>query len=438
MYKYLQKELCDNKYLMDEVLWETIAGMVDGFTHQIMNENTCNFKVPDKISILGFIQEIYSISYRKEELLEKGFEITENLRNEIEKGKIKNMALYGGLCNIGMFLHGLEKETGYFTKFLDSLDKYIVEIIINYCRTYSMNLQYNTFTNYDTISGMSGVAAYLLQRKSENNRNGILEIIKYFQILAKERICKDLIVPGWYVSRENLPTMDYREDYKRGCVNFSLSHGIAGPLFVLAKSCKEGIETPGQKEAIELILKEYERFSWYDNGIWYAPGILSLDEYQQSGNRENTRMSWCYGGIGALNSLLMAAKAVNDPDREMHYERIIGQMAQVSMEIMGLESPILCHGYAGTAAIFRNLYEYSNAQEVLEQCHRIVKRLTEIHNTQYKWGFQDIIRKKKESGITAERFDRLNFLEGACGIYCELTVYLKKKNSYYDNSLLLK
>ena len=164
MCRYIQIESCENKYLLNEELWKNIISMVDSFTHQIMNEECCNLSVLDKISVLGFIQEIYFLSKGKEELLEKVFEILSDLRERIESGLLNNIALFGGLCNIGIFLQGLEKETGYFTKFLNSLDSYIVKSVSDLCRAYSANLEYNAVTHYDVISGMSGTAAYLLQR----------------------------------------------------------------------------------------------------------------------------------------------------------------------------------------------------------------------------------------------------------------------------------
>lgn len=438
MCRYIHIESCENRYLLDEELWKDIVNMVDGFTYQIMNEDSCNLSILDKISVLGFIQEIYLLSKGKEELLEKVFEILSDLREKIETGILSNISLFGGLCNIGIFLQGLEKETGYFSKFLNSLDSYIVKCATGLCRAYSANLEYNAVTHYDVISGMSGTAAYLLQRKSENNKKGILEIIKYFKILTQKRKINGLNVPGWYVNREFLPTDDYKDKYEKGYVNFSLSHGIAGPLFILSKAYSNGIKIAGQKEAIERVLEEYERLSWYEHDIWYCPGILAPEEYQQNGNRVNKRMSWCYGSISVLNSLGMAAKALDNSDRKVWCERVINQMAHIQMDNLGLESPILCHGYAGTAAVFRNLYEYSNSEAVLNLFREIVKKLVSTFNQEYMWGFQDIIRKKKNNAVVVEHFDKLNFLEGACGIYSELATYLKRCNCYYDTILLLK
>lgn len=438
MCRYIQIESCENKYLLNEELWKNIISMVGSFTHQIMNEECCNLSVLDKISVLGFIQEIYFLSKGKEELLEKVFEILSDLRERIESGLLNNIALFGGLCNIGIFLQGLEKETGYFTKFLNSLDSYIVKSVSDLCRAYSANLEYNAVTHYDVISGMSGTAAYLLQRKSENNRKGILEIIKYFNELTKKRKSNGLDFPGWYVNREFLPTDDYKGEYERGCVNFSLSHGIAGPLFILSKAYSNGIQISGQKEAMERVLEEYERLSWYEDGIWYCPGILAPEEYQKDGNRVNKRMSWCYGSISVLNSLGMTAKALDNSERKMWCERVIDRVAHIKMENLELESPILCHGYAGTAAVFRNLYEYSNSAAALNLCRGLIEKVVSSFKQEYKWGFQDIIRRKRENVIVVERFDKLNFLEGACGIYSELATYLKRYNCYYDTMLLLK
>ena len=92
------------------------------------------------------------------------------------------------------------------------------------------------------------------------------------------------------MNREFLPTDDYKDEYERGCVNFSLSHGIAGPLFILSKAYSNGIQISGQKEAMERVLEEYERLSWYEDGIWYCPGILAPEEYQKDGNRVNKKI----------------------------------------------------------------------------------------------------------------------------------------------------
>ena len=67
------------------------------------------------------------------------------------------------------------------------------------------------------------------------------------------------LLSGWYIKGKDLPTKEYRELFKSGCVNYSLSHGIEGPLYILSKGLCMEIEIEGQEEAIKRILGEYQK-----------------------------------------------------------------------------------------------------------------------------------------------------------------------------------
>ena len=73
-------------------------------------------------------------------------------------------------------------------------------------------------------------------------------------------------------------------------------------------------------------------------------------------------MSWCYGSLGILPSIITAGKAIQDSKLVEWGKNQLLKISEISIDNYYLDSPIICHGYAGASVIFRKSYDnYTNS-----------------------------------------------------------------------------
>lgn len=330
------------------------------------------------------------------------------------------------------------REKKYFEKFQNTLNDIIIEVASRQSLLYKNNLKITCSSHYDAINGLSGVAIYLLTLRSENAEKCLRDILSYFVELSLLKTVNGILVPGWYVSKDCLPTDEYKRDFQKGCINFSLSHGIAGPLYILGKSMSVGIEVDGQRKAIERILGEYNKVFTYVDGVCIWPGMMKLEDYLSKKDiTNNLRMSWCYGSLGVLRSIIVAADAIGNKPLVKWGEIQLLKIIEMPIKQFYLDSPIICHGYAGVCGMLRKTYEGNKQRDCLSKSKEVLKILLNMYEPTFPYGYKDYMRKYTDKGFVEEYTDKLTFLEGATGIYLELLTFLKEKN-HFEKSLFLE
>ena len=250
---------------------------------------------------------------------------------------------------------------------------------------------------FDVISGLSGIGRYLLYRNENSLSKEKIECIKrinkYLIGLAVYREIDGHALPNWYVNGDNQSTDKYREEYPHGSINYSFSHGIAGVLMYLAKSMRQGIIVDGQKQALEFILNELEhtRLDLNKQGcLW--PGMVGYEDYiALRFDQDNRRLSWCYGSMGNLIAVLEAAIALQDKNRQDSAIKELYQLADMDINQYHLYSPIICHGYAGTAVMFYHLYRHFFYPMFKEKGNMLICQSIYTYNRDSLYGFRDVM-----------------------------------------------
>src|SRR5438132_1195225 len=107
-----------------------------------------------------------------------------------------------------------------------------------------------TVGEYDVISGLSGVGAYLLCRRDQAGPATAWSAV--IQALV-DMVAGEGEVPRWHVPGDLLWDEGMKEAYPHGNLNCGLAHGIPGPLAFLSLSLKAGSAVPGLPEAITRI-----------------------------------------------------------------------------------------------------------------------------------------------------------------------------------------
>lgn len=340
---------------------------------------------------------------------------------------IPNMraSAFGGLTDIGFGVYSLYKSTGHYKKFIDSLNKAIITKVEANLEYYNNNLGNVVMAYYDTIVGLSGVAGYLLLfERDEMAVDCIKKILNYFIKLTDDIEISNYKVPGWYISSMNQPFEEQRLIYKNGNFNFGLAHGIAGPLVILSLAAKKGIEIPEQKEGIYKILSNFKEYKFTNrDGLVYWPGRLKFENYinKRVADDLNYRAGWCYGTPGIARAIYIAGSAINDEESINLSINAMENICKADRDYWMLDSPTICHGYAGFLAIMQAMYIDTNNIVFDTGRKRILKDLMSFYEEDSILGFYNIDPIDKiHGGGEVVKEGSMDLLYGATGVILTL------------------
>lgn len=410
---------------------------------QDLPANEKNIKTPDKDYISGHLLASYLLAIGegfdflidKEHWLANAYSILLYFKQHIEK--YYNWSLFYGLSDFGFSLLDIVVKSGEFRKLLKSLNKYICTIVSEQLNLFEK--EKTLFYHYDVIVGTAGVGRYLLlyiehfEDKEDclQEKAALEQILKYFVKLSADTNVNAKKIIGFYIANENLWPEKRRTQYLYGTLDFGIAHGMAGPLALMAYAAEQDIAVDGQIEAIENIISIYDEHTAIKNDIIYWPMILPAELYKQHGAAAvGSRMSWCYGSIGISCVLYKVNKYLGaDTAKYLHN---LEQIAQASKEVYNLLSPIICHGFAGTMAMFNQIYRESLDKELLQGLYMCLDEVLRLHNSVFPYGFKNI---DYDSDGRFEKEDD-TYLNGSTGIILAL-LSLFNPNSLHEKHLLI-
>lgn len=422
---YLNIANCQNIYLLPDQRYTGIVEMIDRYLGKLKDASVEKMTEEELIGSLGVLAELYPLLEDRNLWMDYSFALLTSVRKHIYHGDINGIALYNGLCNIALFTKNLFRATGHYQRFCHSLNGLIVKGLKERCAKIEERGGVSPF-DYDVINGLSGIGSYFLDSLEEQGfREGLMRILAFFVSLSEYLDWDGSRVPGWFVSPAYTKWGNYDTSYPEGYINFSLSHGIAGPLSILMKAERRDVTVSGQRDAIERIVMEYKRVSDIPDKF-LCTDIISLDDYlRKQKRRENKRQSWCYGTLGVARILMDAAEFIGDIRLRADLDRIIQASAVQPVDELMLTDPIVCHGYAGTAGIFRMLYTEKKQTCFLQQAVRLLDKIMESYSDSSLYGFETCDAKMENGNRIWTRKQSNSFLDGAAGIIMELSAWIK-------------
>ena len=159
---------------------------------------------------------------------------------------------------------------------------------------------------FDVIAGLSGVGAYLLERRELPG-----------PAPALERVVKSLVeltgnddgLPRWYTPPQFLADEETAAQYPNGNLNCGLAHGIPGPLALMALALTQGVAVDGLEEAVAAVaawlVGNRMDDAWGPNWPTAVPIGAPQREWP-------SRSAWCYGSPGVARSLWLAGSALGE------------------------------------------------------------------------------------------------------------------------------
>ncbi|HEY4600670.1 MAG TPA: lanthionine synthetase C family protein [Cerasibacillus sp.] len=304
-----------------------------------------------------------------------------------------------------------------YENYAKQLDNYIfnMKIIKEYInRLDNLLIQKNVHKHhYDAIYGMSSLARYMIFRNDNRHYNAFIDVIVSYLTDVLTNDNEQIL--NCYIPFHNQTDME-KQDFPYGHLDLSLSHGIAGPLALLSIYSIH-VNQKNQKvinvinDTIQL-LKKLQMES-IDGKIW--PKKIQSFSHQTTHVRND---SWCYGEEGIARALYLASKAINDKDTENLAINVYKQICSISPEQIHLQSTTFCHGYAGLAHMFNQMYNDTGINTFKKYGESLIDYILHIYNEKNK--YKELKKEQEKPGI----------LEGEGGIMLTLTSYLLDKNDW--------
>ncbi len=249
--------------------------------------------------------------------------------------------LFGGVSGIAFAANSLSRDGCRYSNLVHTLHSLTTRIGNEFISRVS---QYTEFSpsDYDIISGISGIGAYA---------SSVLDFPEALQLLNK---CVGFFVESldfspphlrFFIPPHLIQSPRMAEVYPSGYVDCGLAHGLPSPLAFLSIAKLSGCQYDGLVLAITnfsewLIDNSFETQS----GKQWPSGVGCESA---SKNRLPTRAAWCYGNPGIARSLWLAGKALDCQRIKDIAIDSINAVFRSSRESWQIDSPMFCHGWAG-------------------------------------------------------------------------------------------
>jgi lantibiotic biosynthesis protein len=202
--------------------------------------------------------------------------------------------------------------------------------------------------DFDLVRGLVGWGVYAIERGSGSSSRRILD-----RVLAHLDAASEVIGDGlaWRTQPWRMRP-DRRKAAPGGLFDLGLAHGQAGVLAFLVSASFAGA------------LPETCARLAHGCARWLIAQELSGDlsgrfpaMVHASSAPSASRDAWCYGTPGIALALLMAARAFDVPDWEVHALRLMRSAAARAPAASGVLDAMVCHGAVGLAHLFNRFYQ---------------------------------------------------------------------------------
>jgi hypothetical protein len=276
------------------------------------------------------------------------------LNDEVDRGRQRSLALYGGLSGFGWIAEHVGRLlTDAFTSTQsedtanDDEQDIAAEIdaaIVSELRRHPMG---TWRAPYDLIGGLVGYGVYFLERLPRPSAlEGLRLVLDHLESLAVP-VDRGL---AWHTRPELIPEWQQGR-YPEGSYNCGVAHGIPGVLYLLNEARGVGIEARRVDRLLEGGMDWFLAQRREDSNSWF-PSQIRL------GHRgEDCRQTWCYGDLGVAAVMLQVVRRSTRRDWHQVTHALLDHCLTRASDLASLEEPTLCHGAAGNAHVFNRIYQ---------------------------------------------------------------------------------
>lgn len=289
--------------------------------------------------------------------------------------------------------------------------------------------------SFDVISGLSGLALYLLGRRGSADADRTLgELVHCLVELSREE--KGL--PRWHSPAHLSSPDDFMlRQFPYGYLNCGLAHGIPGPLGALALARLVGVSCEGLEEAINHLaawlvahrLDDEWGINW-PTGVGLLPPDDPASRIAPVNASPRGQAGWCYGSPGIARALYFAGLAL--PNQE-YCDLAVGAIEAVLRRPVAarlIESPTFCHGVAGLLQIVLRFANDTGSPTLQAGAAALTDQLIELYEPESLLGFRSM-------ELEGKRVDQPGLLDGAPGVALVLLGVACDEDPSWDRLFLL-
>ena len=348
-----------------------------------LNDKIESVNEHEAIDIISFLISVDRYFVLKEQWDSLLYTCLMKIRNGIYNGEFSTISSFSGVTYINFIIRELSQKIPELQRFLHTLELLQNEVLSCYLNLSEESIFYQQ-NGFELIQGMSGALKYYLDSDNDNSNEIIDKIILLFVQHLKPKMIMGYPTPVCHYYPSIYEKKYMTEEAPNGCVNYSVSHGMSGPLTTLSLAYKKSSNPDGAMKIINSIIDEYMKSYYYVDNIIYWPGRITFEQYigKEKCSYGKSRMSWCYGSIGILNSLYIAAKEKSDKELTEFCVNELKKIASMDTRDYLLASPIVCHGLSGATLIFKRMYQETQDKVFYYKMLEILEKL--IHNFIYR------------------------------------------------------
>jgi lantibiotic biosynthesis protein len=346
--------------------------------------------------------------------------------------------MFAGLSGLAFAGHQLSRNGARYQRFMRTLDDAIANDAMALAEVVRES-HHVSMNDFDVISGLSGIGAYLLTRHEQPVLDAALTSVVVALISL---VLRDDGLPAWHTPAHLLFDDAARATYPNGNLNCGLAHGIPGVLALLSLVRMTGLSFADLDAAIatSAIWLSMHRLDdeWGPN--W--PCVVPLEILEKDGKAvlaeteldrttsETSRAAWCYGSPGIARALWLAGCALNRDDLKQLALSALRAVFCRPIPARLIDSPTFCHGVAGLLAITMRFANEDGSPLFREECQKLTAQILRSFEPNSLLGFRNL-----EHG--GNRTDQPGFLEGASGVAAVLLSAATGIAPEWDRAFLL-
>lgn len=335
--------------------------------------------------------------------------------------------LFGGLSGLAFAVWSLSRDSTRYQRLSKTVEDALLAETVALAETLALARPGMPVGQFDLISGLSGVGAYLLCRQAQGAVAAALRaVLRSFVTMIME----EEGVPRWYTPPHLMGDEAIARHYPLGNLNCGLAHGIPGPLTLMALALTTGVEVPGLVDAVERsarwLVDHRADDAWGVN--W--PVVVPLTPNGSPPAPEPSRSAWCYGSPGVARALWLAGKATDQPK---FCEQAVEAMEAVyrrPLRERRIDSPTFCHGVAGLLQITLRFAHDTGRSLFAEAAGMLSEQLLALYEPDTLLGYRNV-----EPG--GQRVDQPGLLDGSPGVALVLLAASTSVEPNWDRAFLL-
>ena len=348
------------------------------------------YEVADALSFLLYAKPYFTSAQEWEKLAIRCLEI---VRDGIYKQEFRGIYVCFGLSYVCFLVRELANKAPAISRFRDSLEYLFANTLRSYLDA-TNERWFESESTFELIFGFSGVLRCCCDGEPDSPCLDLAdEVADALVRRLRPKTFLGWTVPGFHYIPSRFEAENMGTLAPNGCVNYSMSHGIAGTLGALSFAYRKRPNSDVRK-TMEVLIAEFLHARYYVDGVAYWPGRITIEQYL-SGEQQRfpSRMSWCYGSPGILRALYLAADALSIEDIKRFSVNEMAKIATMDTSKYLFDSPIVCHGLAGVALVMRSMYNDTQNGTFADKAREITDMLV------YNFAYQE----KENCNLTGNR-----------------------------------